>query len=193
MDWPRCPAAPDPSSSSLWRCAEEISGVSCADAFALDSCSPCIYDRLGGGETAQAVLHRLSTVFYQRVYMDAQPLPSGVLLRHAFANATKKQATDNQASFLVERLGGPKLYTERKGTASLISRHAPYAGVTHEGAQRWIAHMDTALDAVAEIDDESRRMLRSFFRFHAIWIVEGRTLLNPQRLIGYSDSVHIAG
>lgn len=190
MDWPRCPAAPDQASPSLWRTAEELSGVSCEEAFAIDRSAPSVYEHLGGGDTAEAVLRRLSTVFYERVYADTEPLPSGALLRHAFANTTRAQASANQSTFLIERLGGPKVYTRLKGSASLVGRHAPYAGVTHEGAQRWLRHMAAALASVPEIDDDVACMLLSFFRFHAAWIVEGRKLLNPQRLIGYGDSMH---
>lgn len=92
----------------------------------------------------------------------------------------------------MERLGGPKVYTQSKGSVSLIGRHAPYAGVTHEAAARWLHHMDAALLGVPEIDDEARAMLRSFFAFHARYIVEGRLLLNPARLIGYGGSLHMA-
>ena len=92
----------------------------------------------------------------------------------------------------MERLGGPKLYTQRKGSTSLVGRHAPYAGVTHEAAVRWLQHMEAALLGVPEIDEEARAMLQAFFAFHAAYIVEGRLLLNPARLIGYGGSVHVA-
>ena len=87
-----CPAA------SLWDTATALSGVSCDSAFALDSCSPPLYERLGGG-AGEPLLRRLSTLFYDRVFADTQPLPqSGALLRHAFASTTKAEAAANQAS-----------------------------------------------------------------------------------------------
>ena len=86
-----CPAA------SLWDTAATLSGVSCDSAFALDSASPPVYERLGTGGAAEAVLQRLSTLFYERVYADTEPLPSGALLRHAFAATTKAEAAANQA------------------------------------------------------------------------------------------------
>ena len=92
-----------------------------------------LYERLG-----EAALRRLSTAFYERVYADRAPLPDGTLLRQAFANTTKADAAANQSAFLIERLGGPPLYTERKGPFALIGRHAPYAGVTRDAALRWL-------------------------------------------------------
>jgi truncated hemoglobin YjbI len=188
MDFPRCPVAEARGKPSLWATAAELSGVSVEEAYALDAAQPCLYDRLGG-----AAIQRLSTLFYERVYGDTSPLPSGALLRHTFANTTKASAAATQAAFLTERLGGPKLYTQQRGTASLIGRHAPYAGVTHEGAARWVKHMESALAHVPEIGEEEGRMLRAFFRFHAAWIVEGKQLVNPHRLLGYSDSKHMPG
>lgn len=46
--------------------------------------------------------------------------------------------TISQADFLVERLGGPKLYTQRKGKYyRLIARHAPY-DLNLRSAARWL-------------------------------------------------------
>ena len=173
-----CPALS--GSGSLWQQAAALSGVPVEQATDIDEAVPLLFERLG----AEAI-RRLSTCFYERVYADTQPLPSGVLLRAAFANTTKADAIGNQALFLIERLGGPKGYTARKGALSLIGRHAPYAGVTREGAERWVKHMEAAMASVPELDEDSSRRLRSFFRFHAHYIVEGRTLLNPHRLLSY--------
>lgn len=118
---------------------------------------------------------------------------AGGLLRDAFANTTKAEAASNQAAFLVERLGGPQLYTQRKGPFALIGRHAPYAGVTRDAAHRWLQHMHAALAAVPEVDDDSVRRLRAYFNYTAFFIVEGRALVNPNRLIGYGGSKHDGG
>ena len=147
-----------------------------------------LYERIG-----EAALRRLSTAFYERVYSDRAPLPDGTLLRHAFANTTKADAAANQSAFLMERLGGPRVYTERKGPFALIGRHAPYAGVTRDAAHRWLHHMDAALAAVPEVDDDARRRLQAYFRYTAFFIVEGRALVNPARLIGYGGSKHSGG
>jgi len=147
-----------------------------------------LYERLG-----EAALRRLSTAFYERVYADRAPLPDGSLLRHAFANTTKADAAANQSAFLIERLGGPKVYSESKGAHALIGRHAPYAGVTRDAAQRWLQHMDAALAAVPEVDEDALRRLQAYFRYTAFWIVEGRALVNPARLLSYGGSKHLGG
>jgi truncated hemoglobin YjbI len=144
-----------------------------------------LYGRIG-----EAPLRRLSTLFYERVYADRVPLPTGGLLRDAFANTTKADAASNQAAFLVERLGGPQLYTQHKGPFALIGRHAPYALVTRDTAARWLAHMEAAMDGTPELDADAVRRLRWFFRYTAYFIVEGRALVNPNRLIGYGGSKH---
>lgn len=166
----------------LWEQAAALSGVSVVASQEIDAV--CLFDRLG-----EAVLRRLSTAFYERVFCDTTPLPSGVLLRVAFANTTKADAAANQALFLIERLGGPKVFSERKGRLALIGRHAPYAGVTREAAERWLQHMHAALESVPEIDDDSKQRLSSFFRYTAFLITEGRELVNPQRIIGYSKHI----
>ena len=147
-----------------------------------------LYEQLG-----EAALRRLSTAFYERVYSDRMPLPDGTLLRHAFANTTKADAAAKQSDFLIERLGGPPIYTQRKGPVAIIGRHAPYAGVTRDAAHRWLQHMDAALAAVPEVDEDARRKLQSYFRYTAFFIVEGRALVNPARLIGYGGSKHSGG
>ena len=161
---------------------------SALDAHASRAAQVNLYEQLG-----EAALRRLSTAFYERVYSDRVPLPDGTLLRHAFANTTKADAASNQSDFLIERLGGPPLYTQRKGPFALIGRHAPYAGVTRDAAHRWLQHMDAALAAVPEVDEDARRRLQSYFRYTAYFIVEGRALVNPARLIGYGGSKHSGG
>ena len=70
-----------------------------------------LYARLG----TDALLS-LNTAFYDRVYADALVLPStGERLRGVFANTTKADAVARQHAFLVERLGGPPLYTNSRG------------------------------------------------------------------------------
>jgi truncated hemoglobin YjbI len=87
----------------------------------------------------------LSTCHYELVFADVTPLPSGVLLREAFSSVTRAEGAYRQACWLVEQFGGPPLFTQLRGRGGLLSRHAPYAGVTQEAGDRWLAHMETAL------------------------------------------------
>lgn len=96
-----------------------------------------LYDRLGA-----EVIKEIAEAFYQRVYADKHQLSTtGESIRGVFANTTKADAVDGHFRFLVERLGGPALYTSTKGPYQLIGRHAPYAGVNDESAERWLHHM----------------------------------------------------
>lgn len=165
--------------------AEARCGVSQAEAVAaVDEVN--LYERLGS-ET----LLRVSAAFYDRVYSDTHRLSStGETIRGVFANTTRAQAVENQHMYLTERLGGPKVYTEQKGSFQLIGRHAPYAGVDEEAAGRWLCLMAEALQSVGEVDGDSRERLLRFFRYHAYYIVLGKQLVNCARLVGYGGSRH---
>ncbi|KAH0904416.1 hypothetical protein HID58_043919 [Brassica napus] len=54
----------------------------------------------------------------------------------------------NQYEFFVKRMGGPPLYSQRKGHPALIGRHHPFP-LTHEAAERWLQHMQNAMDESA--------------------------------------------
>ncbi|MBA0719486.1 hypothetical protein Golax_007161, partial [Gossypium laxum] len=109
--------------------------------------------------------------------------------RSIFANSKKEEAIQNQYEFFVERMGGPALYSERKGWGTsyfiyfhycilesplsglakaessipcfccdalagdpaLIGRHRPFP-VTHQAAERWLHHMEKALESTPYID-----------------------------------------
>ncbi|CDY50504.1 BnaC01g44420D [Brassica napus] len=45
-------------------------------------------------------------------------------------------------------MGGPPLYSQRKGHPALIGRHHPFP-LTHEAAERWLQHMQNAMDESA--------------------------------------------
>lgn len=49
------------------------------------------------------------------------------------------------------------------GHPALIGRHRPFP-VTHQAAERWLHHMQQALDSVTEIDADSKTKMMNFFR-----------------------------
>jgi truncated hemoglobin YjbI len=140
---------------------------------------PSAFARLG-----EEGFRALSESFYALVFDDVQPLPSGVLLRQAFASVTRSEAAERQACWLIEQFGGPPLFTQLRGRGGLLSRHAPYAGVTQEGGERWLTHMVTALrrHPVLASDAELHAALRAYFCFTASYVVEGRLLCNPMNV-----------
>jgi truncated hemoglobin YjbI len=50
------------------------------------------------------------------------------------------------------------------GHPALIGRHRPFP-VTREAAERWLQHMEKALDSVSKIDSDSKTRMFNFFRY----------------------------
>lgn len=63
--------------------------------------------------------------------------------------------------FLVQYLGGPATYSERRGHPRLRMRHSPFP-VDDLAIKHWLDCMKAAMDKV-EIDNESRSFLWSYF------------------------------
>ncbi|CAN1162074.1 Two-on-two hemoglobin-3 [Linum perenne] len=137
---------------TLQQKASDWSGVDHADAFAIDETN--LFNKLG----LQTFID-LSTNFYNRVYDDEEE----EWFRSIFANSKKEEAIQNQYEFFVQRMGGPPLYSQRKGHPALIGRHRPFP-VTHRAAERWLHHMQNALDSTPEIDPESKVIMMNFLR-----------------------------
>ncbi|CAJ2643329.1 unnamed protein product [Trifolium pratense] len=147
---------------SLQEKASEWSGVDTGDAFAIDD-DTNLFQKLGGLQT----FINLSTNFYNRVYDDDEEW-----FRSIFDKSDKDKAIQNQYEFLVQRLGGPPLYSQRRGHPALIARHRPFH-LTHKAAERWLHHMQQALDNTSHIDDDSKIMLINFFRHTAYFLLAG--------------------
>ncbi|EFJ07410.1 hypothetical protein SELMODRAFT_133662 [Selaginella moellendorffii] len=153
---------------SLQDRASELSGVSQDDAFEIDEIN--LYKKLG-----HETFVKLSTNFYNRVYADDEEW-----FRSIFANSSKDAAIQNQYEFFIQRMGGPPLYSRRKGHPALIGRHGPYP-VTERAAERWIEHMTAALDSVEEIDADSKKRMLKFFRHTAFFLVAGKEMMANRR------------
>eukprot|EP00611_Tribonema_gayanum_P013195 TRINITY_DN2399_c0_g1_i2.p2 TRINITY_DN2399_c0_g1~~TRINITY_DN2399_c0_g1_i2.p2 ORF type:complete len:164 (+),score=3.92 TRINITY_DN2399_c0_g1_i2:106-597(+) len=157
---------------ALLQYAEGASGVSKYESEELDRCPVPLAEVLG-----VARIEKISRAFYDRVYNDDQ------WFRSIFASSTKQEAIENQVDFLVERLGGAKRYTARKGKHHrLIGRHAPY-DLNTKSAARWIQHMDAAMDT-AGVDQTSKAILMKYFRHMSYFLVAGRSYTNCTHLIG---------
>ncbi|XP_022754538.1 two-on-two hemoglobin-3-like [Durio zibethinus] len=156
---------------SLQEKASEWSGVNTADAFAIDDSN--LYQKLG----LQTFIN-LSTNFYTRVYDDEEE----EWFRSIFANSKKEEAIQNQYEFFVQRMGGPPLYSQRKGHPALIGRHRPFP-VTHQAAERWLHHMEKALESTPDIDADSKDKMMNFFRHTAYFLVAGDELKNQNQRV----------
>ncbi|KAL4323288.1 hypothetical protein GQ457_11G016800 [Hibiscus cannabinus] len=153
---------------SLQEKASAWSGVAADDAFAIDETN--LFQKLG----LQAFVN-LSTNFYTRVYDDEEEW-----FRSIFANSKKEEAIQNQYEFFVQRMGGPPLYSQRKGHPALIGRHRPFP-VTHQAAERWLHHMEKALENTPDIDADSKVKMMNFFRHTAFFLVAGDELKNQKQ------------
>uniref|UniRef100_A0A7C8YV51 2-on-2 hemoglobin n=1 Tax=Opuntia streptacantha TaxID=393608 RepID=A0A7C8YV51_OPUST len=148
---------------SLQQKASQYSGIATEDAFAIDETN--LYEKLG----LQTFID-LSTNFYTRVYDDEEQW-----FRSIFADSKKEDAIQNQYEFFVQRMGGPPLFSQRRGHPALIARHRPFP-VTRQAAERWLHHMQQALDTTAAIDFDSKTKMMNFFRHTAFFLVAGDEL-----------------
>ncbi|OIW14358.1 hypothetical protein TanjilG_15712 [Lupinus angustifolius] len=150
---------------NLQQKASEWSGINTNDAFSIDQTN--LFNKLG----LQTFIN-LSTNFYNRVYDDEEEW-----FRSIFASSEKENAIQNQYEFFVQRMGGPPLFSQRRGHPALIGRHRPFP-VTHRAAERWLHHMQQALDSTPDIDDDSKIKMMNFFRHTAYFLVAGDELKN---------------
>uniref|UniRef100_J3MFF5 Uncharacterized protein n=2 Tax=Oryza brachyantha TaxID=4533 RepID=J3MFF5_ORYBR len=150
---------------SLQEKASEWSGVAAGDAFAIDDGN--VFEALGA--TTQPFVD-LSTNFYTRVYEDEEEW-----FRQIFAGSKKEDAIRNQYEFLVQRMGGPQLFSQRRGHPALIARHRPFP-VTHQAAERWLHHMQQAVDTTESIDAATKTKMMNFFKHTAYFLVAGNEM-----------------
>lgn len=107
------------------------------------------YDRVGGHET----FVKLVREFYQGVAGDPE-------LRALYPEEDLGPAEERLRMFLEQYWGGPRTYQELRGHPRLRMRHFPFK-VTPTQAQRWLKHMNAAIDTLglSPMDDE---MMRSY-------------------------------
>eukprot|EP01100_Stratorugosa_tubuloviscum_P011344 TRINITY_DN5049_c0_g1_i2.p1 TRINITY_DN5049_c0_g1~~TRINITY_DN5049_c0_g1_i2.p1 ORF type:complete len:136 (+),score=55.62 TRINITY_DN5049_c0_g1_i2:80-487(+) len=107
----------------------------------------------------------LSTKFYDRVYSDTD---NEFLSIFPPGEQSKKQAIQNQYEFLIQRFGGPPLYSDRKGHPALKARHHKFA-ITTKAADRWLMHMNAAINDVG-IKGQIQQALIQFFSHVAYFL-----------------------
>jgi len=150
-------------------------------------------------------MKELSTLFYDRVFDDS----ANDWFLSIFASSTKAEAIDNQYRFFVQTFGGPDLYRQKgKGKYTrLTGRHANYP-IGHKAANRWVQHMDCAIDEHSELKGksyscegdsnpvdriishdvdmitETREAMRAYFRYTAHYIVVASEYMRDDQLSG---------
>ena len=96
-----------------------------------------VYERVGG----QQFFDLLAAEFYRGVRSDP------VLLALYPQPDDLAPAQRRLSMFLAQYWGGPTTYSEERGHPRLRMRHAAYP-IDEAMRDRWLAHMNTALDAV---------------------------------------------
>lgn len=116
--------------------------------FSIDQVN--IFDELGHDKFVE-----LSTTFYTKVYADTDQAFRGMF------PTDMQSAIQNQYEFFIQRMGGPPLYSERKGHPALRARHARFA-ITRAHADKWLGYMRQAMVDVG-IPEPTRKRMDEFF------------------------------
>jgi truncated hemoglobin YjbI len=171
------------SKYELQELTHDASGISYSESTLALELSPNMYERWG----AEGWM-LLSKLFYDRVFADT----AAPWFKSIFASSTKEEAINNQYRFFVQTFGGPDLYRQAKGQkhTRLVGRHANYA-IGHRAAERWIHHMEAALDDHPLLQPSSQRdnkqvkhALRCYFRYTAHYIVVASEYMRSDQLSG---------
>jgi hemoglobin len=114
-----------------------------------------VYDAVGGMPFFDALTER----FYEGVAADP-------VLRAVYPTPDDLEpARRHLALFLAQYWGGPNDYDAERGHPRLRMRHDPFA-IGAEERDRWLFHMQAALDAT-EAPAEIRREMTAYFRMAA--------------------------
>ena len=101
-----------------------------------------LYERVGGHET----FVRLVAEFYRGVAGDPE-------LRALYPEDDLGPAEERLRLFLEQYWGGPHTYSQTRGHPRLRVRHAPFE-VTADMRDRWLRHMNAALDSLSLAEPE---------------------------------------
>jgi hemoglobin len=96
---------------------------------------PTAYEVLGGRPFFQSLVQ----AFYEGVAGDP-------VLRPMYPEDDLGPAAERLQLFLEQYFGGPGTYSEQRGHPRLRMRHDPFV-IDHDGADRWLGHMERALAA----------------------------------------------
>ena len=109
------------------------------------------YDAVGGHET----FVRLVARFYAGVATDE-------ILRPLYPELDLSDAAERLRMFLEQYWGGPTTYSEQRGHPRLRMRHVPFQ-VTPTQRDRWLHHMNAAIDTIADrLDAMDEHQMRAY-------------------------------
>ena len=127
---------------------------------------PALLEAAGGA----AGIARLAAIFYERVAHNSvlRPLFPRAMQR---AGASRDHLATRLAQHLTELLGGPAVYTERRGHARMYARHRPFR-ITTSAADEWVREMAGAM-AEIRMQPGARDALLALFQEAAHDLVNG--------------------
>jgi truncated hemoglobin YjbI len=148
--------------------AEELSGVTFEEAMQIDDVN--VTTKIG-----ELAMLQMSERFLKHVMEDSdEEFKSMFSGREDFAQ--------DQADYLLQRLGGPSYFSDRKGNGQLIERHSRFA-IDAPIAEKWLAHMSGALEETEEVKPGQRELIRKYLRFTAYFIVAAQESTAEMRAI----------
>jgi truncated hemoglobin YjbI len=140
--------------------AEELSGITYEQAHVIDDVNL-------GEKIGEFSMMTLSESFYKKCVNDPDEWFSDMFLG-------KEDFAGDQNEYMLQRLGGPSYYTDRKGHPNLIKRHA-HVEITSRTAERWLDYMEESLGELenndAIINHKQKTILMNHFRYQAYYLV----------------------
>ena len=77
----------------------------------------------------------------------------------------------NLGDYLLQRIGGPAYYSDRKRFPSLIERHRMF-DISPRAAERWLEYMEQSMEELSDdISDRQRDMMMDHLRYTAFFLV----------------------
>lgn len=118
----------------------------------MESLQRTYYERIGRDNLKQII-----ALFYEEIRNDAVLLP--------MYPGDLDAAEMRLFLFMVQYLGGPATYSERRGHPRLKMRHVNFP-IDENAKEHWLACMKKAMDQV-EMEEEARNFLWSYFVYTA--------------------------
>jgi truncated hemoglobin YjbI len=143
--------------------AAEYSGISLAEAHQIDRVNLNLVNDLG-----EVAFIQLCRTFFDKVYLQLD-------FQEMFSKVDKEEMIQNMYEFLIERLGGPTYYSERKGLPMLHQMHKRLV-FTSDECYLWLALMRESLKEHHEtFSQENSEILMNYFKFTAESILKYHT------------------
>ena len=158
-----------------------MSGLTIDQAFLIDETNLV-------NDLHEEVFFLIAETFFEKIYETEDPNRKEFHKRF-FAHKDMDELTNDFSDYLVQRLGGPDFFTNRKGFPALLCRHSNIT-ITPMDAEEWLMIMEEVLTEVEygkHLNSQARDMLSNFFRYTAYYIVAGQMIESKYVRSGCQD------